>query len=76
MCDNKRPCKLTNICVTTGGHVIDYLTKEYIGAGEDGSPIMGAITYKDGIGSLYSFDVEGSIPLFEGKDGVIDGGRA
>ncbi|XP_076464480.1 uncharacterized protein LOC143296436 [Babylonia areolata] len=58
---------------TSGAHVIDYLTKEYIGDARDGSPIMGGIFYQSGIGSFYSFDVEGNIPLFEGREGEIDG---
>jgi hypothetical protein len=55
--------------------VVAALIKEWIGAQENTAWNFGSVTYYEGLGRMYTFDVEGAIPMFEGKEGDIDGGN-
>ena len=47
--------------------------KNYMGSYNNGVSLIGAAYYKNDIGTLYTVDVEGGIPMLMGTQGELDG---
>jgi hypothetical protein len=55
--------------------VVTLFNKEWIGVPPRRAWDLGSVEYFEGVGSLYTFDVEGGTPMFEGREGEVKGGK-